>query len=93
MLSFDFLCRGNHSRLNIKMKWQDRDRPPHEPDVVKFAAENGPLIVPLDAAPRWLFAKGISRLRFDVAEAGQCTSFSVKNIKLWQRTAAEQLPK
>jgi hypothetical protein len=93
IVTFDFSCGNSNTKQLIDIFWGAPGTGPKEPTVVRFVAQNGRLVVPLDAAPRWLLAKGISSLGFAIAEPAQCTEFSLTNIQLWQRTSVDRLPK
>ena len=85
MLSFNFACMGENSKPQLEIYWGSNATGLSELTMVRFVAEDGPLLVPLDAAPRWLQAKEINRLRFDIADPGPCKTFAITNIQLWQR--------
>ncbi len=57
--------------------------------AVQFSVKQGKVVVPLDAAPRWLLAKGIKTLRFSMTDPPPST-FSLSHIELFQRSG---LPK
>ncbi len=90
MLSFNFTCKGRSSKPQLEIYWGSKATGLGESTVVRFVAENGPLLVPLDAAPRWLQAKEINRLRFDIADPAPCKTFAITNIQLWQRNITEK---
>ena len=93
ILTFAFSCGNSNTKPLIEVFWGAPATGPNEPTVVRFVAQNGDLVVPLDAAPRWLLAKEISSLGFGIADPAQCPEFSITNIQLWQRTSVDKLPK
>jgi hypothetical protein len=93
ILTFDFTCKDASKKPSLGVYWSSKTTGPSEATVVRFNARMGALVVPLDAAPRWLLAEGINTLRFDIADPAPCAAFSIVNVRLWQRTSADQLPK
>jgi len=93
MLTFNFTCTGASSKPQLEIYWGSKATGPNESTVVRFVAENGPLVVPLDAAPRWLQAKEINSLRFDIADPAPCKAFAITNIQLWQRNITNKIIK
>jgi hypothetical protein len=93
ILTFDFSCESGETKPQLEVFWGTRATGPNESTVVRLTAQNGHLVVPLDASPRWLLAKEISSLGFGITDPAQCRAFSIINIKLWQRTSVDKLPK
>ncbi|MGV8894717.1 MAG: hypothetical protein ACOH2K_17625 [Burkholderiaceae bacterium] len=86
LLRFDFSCIGKTAEPRIQVFWWGDDHEgPFEASSVRFTADNGALIVPLDASPRWLTLKHIKGVRIDLDNASACSTFSVKNFGLFQR--------
>ena len=86
LLSFDFTCMGKTAEPRIQVFWWGDDKNgPVESSSVRFTADDGLLIVPLDAAPRWLLTKHIKGIRVDLDNASACTAIGIKNINLLQR--------
>jgi len=91
VLAFDFSSDSRRAPVILKIYWGSRSTgAPSENTVVHFSAKQGKLIVPLDAAPRWLLAEGIKTIRVDVAEPAPCSTFSISNITLFQRAELEK---
>lgn len=86
LLRFDFKCfdRKVEPRIQI-FWWGDERKGAFEESSFKFSAENGTLIVPLDASPWWLILHRIKGIRFDLDNPAACRAISVKNITLYQR--------
>lgn len=93
ILTFSFACGSSRTKQMIDVFWNAPATGPKEPNVVRFVAQNGELVVPLDAAPRWLLAEEIKSLGFAIAEPAVCQEFTLTNIQFWQRTSVDKLPK
>jgi hypothetical protein len=90
ILMFDFATR-RQKPTHLAVYWGSRSTGiPSEKTVVHFLADTGKVIVPLDAAPRWLLAKGINQIRFDVVDLPPGAKFSVSNVALFQRSEVEE---
>ena len=86
LLRFDLSCLGQSAEPRIQLFWWgDNHVGPFETSSVRFTADNGTLIVPLDASALWLTLKHINGVRIDLDNPTACTSFSVKNIGFFQR--------
>jgi len=86
LLKFDFFCHGQRKDPKIQIFWWgDHRSHPLERYSLKFAAESGTLIVPLDASPLWLTLEEIKGVRIDLDDADACRSFNVDNVGLFQR--------
>ena len=86
LLKFDFNCIEKTSESRVQIFWWGDERDgPFEASSVRFTAENGTLIVPLDASPWWLGLRQVKGLRFDLDNASACRAFSVENISLYRR--------
>lgn len=91
VLAFDFSSDSRRVPVILKVYWGSRSTgAPSENTVVHFSAKQGKVIVPLDAAPRWLLAEGIKTVRVDVAEPAPCSTFSISNVTLFQRAELEK---
>ncbi|OAE16956.1 hypothetical protein A2T76_08405 [Pseudomonas brenneri] len=86
LLKFEFRCsdRAAEPRMQV-FWWGDGQQGPLEASSVRFNAEDGTLIVPLDASPRWLTLQHVKGIRIDLDNAGACSSFKVDNLGLYQR--------
>lgn len=69
--------------------WGDSESGPSETSSVRFALENGVLIVPLDAAPSWLTLGRVHGLRLDLDNAAACSGFSLEGVGLYQRSVVK----
>jgi hypothetical protein len=88
LLRFAFRCLGRSSVPRIQVFWWgDAQAGPSEAASLRFTADTGILIVPMDASPRWLTMKQIRGLRFDLDNPAACHGISIKNIALYQRKA------
>ncbi len=90
ILTFDFLSDSQSAAPTLEFYWSSESGGNLSKEaVVRFSVKQGKVIVPLDAAPRWLLAKGIQTIRFEVADPAPST-FSLSHIELFQRS---ELPK
>lgn len=86
MLKFEFHCAGRAAEPRIQVLWWgDGQRGAFEPSSVRFNAESGTLIVPLEASPRWLTLQHVKGLRIDLDNPDACSSFSIDNLGIYQR--------
>lgn len=86
LLKFDFSCINRSAEPRIQVFWWgDGHGGPFEASSVRFTADDGTLIIPLDADPRWLTLKKSKGIRIDLDNASACSAFSVRNIGLFQR--------
>jgi hypothetical protein len=86
LIRFEFNCIGMTSEPRMQIFWWGDGRDgPFEMSSVKFTAENGTLIVPLDSSPWWLGLSKIKGLRFDLDNASACNAIKITNIALYQR--------
>lgn len=86
LLKFEFRCSGRAAEPRMQVFWWgDGQQGPFEASSVRFNAEDGTLIVPLDASPRWLTLQHVKGIRIDLDNAGACSSFKVDNLGLYQR--------
>lgn len=87
LLRFEFSCIDQNQEPKMQVFWWgDSESVPSEASSVRFALENGVLIVPLDAAPRWLTLGQINGLRLDLDNADACSGIRVESAGLYQRT-------
>ncbi|MBD2019958.1 hypothetical protein H6F43_07120 [Leptolyngbya sp. FACHB-36] len=93
VLAFDFSCQPQRAVPTLEVYWSSQSiGGPDEEAVVRFSARRGKVLVPLDAAPRWLLAKGIQTLRIDIADPAPCSTFSLSQISFFQRSNLSELP-
>lgn len=91
LLRFDFTCTGRSAEPRIKVFWWGNNyKGPFETSSVKFTADNGTLIVPLEASPLWLTLEKVNGIRIDLVNASACNAFSVKRIGLFQKLYSAQ---
>jgi hypothetical protein len=87
-LKFDFSCDTRSTEPKIQIFWWgDGQIGPSEPFSIKFTADNGTLIIPVDASPLWLTMKRINGIRIDLDNPTSCSAFRIKNIGLLQRVS------
>jgi len=86
LLRFDFSCLKRHSEPKIQIFWWgDSQKGPAERRSLRLTAENGALIVPLDAYPRWLALGKISEIRMGLVNPESCGAIRVRKIAFFQR--------
>jgi len=86
LLKFDFTCHGQRKEPRIQIFWWgDNHYHPFEASSLKFTAETGTLIVPLDSSPSWLTLHSVRGIRIDLHDASACSAFSIENAGLYQR--------
>lgn len=87
LLSFSLKCTGeNDDRDVAEIAWTTRAQPDFDAvRSVRFNVAAGRFIVPLDAAPRWLLAEDIQKLKIRLVVASACRSLVVNEVVLAQR--------
>ena len=86
LLTFEFECQSQRQEPKIQLYWWgDEERGASETNSLFFNAENGTLIVPLDASPRWYLINLLKGIRIDLHNPEACESFSIKNLALQAR--------
>ncbi|MDZ5434237.1 hypothetical protein T3H00_16395 [Pseudomonas fluorescens] len=91
VLRFDFSCKNKQQDPRIQLFWWgDTFEGPTEALSVKFNAENGSIVVPLEALPLWLMMKKIVGLRIDLDNSASCTSVKFKHLALYRNSVEPQ---
>lgn len=86
LLRFDFSCANRSAEPRIQVFWWADDHDgPFESSSIRFTADDGPLIIPLDASPRWLMMQHIKGIRIDLDNAAACGVLHVRSMGLFQR--------
>ena len=86
LLRFYFSCVNKTSQPRIQVYWWgDTHEGPFEASSVRFTADEGVLIVPLDASPRWLLLEHLKGVRIDLDNASACSEIKVKDIALYRK--------
>lgn len=95
LLRFEFSCVNKAIDSNTQAKaiepriqvfwWGDGHQGPFEASSVRFTADDGVLIVPLDASPRWLLLEHLKGLRIDLDNASACSAIKIKDFGLYRR--------
>ncbi|KTD63699.1 hypothetical protein Lsan_1132 [Legionella santicrucis] len=83
-LNFSCVDRQGEPRLQI-FWWGDKEGGPSETASIKFTADDGVLIIPLDSSSRWLTLNQIKGIRIDLDNAVACKAITVNNVGLYQR--------
>jgi hypothetical protein len=84
LLSFDFACSSGTERVALEVTWGVAGNAPGEETRTRFLS-GAHLVVPLDAAPRWLLARSITSVRLRIVQPERCPTFSINNLEFWQR--------
>ena len=86
LLKFDFTCTGQIAPPTLQVFWWGDGREgPFEASSIRFTAENGTLIAPLDASPWWLTLQKIKGIRLDLDNPTACQAVSIDKAGLYQR--------
>lgn len=87
LLKFGFTCADRKTDIRIRLWWwgDDRNGPIEESRIV-FTADNGTMIVPLDASPWWLTLSRINGITMELEDPAACSSFRVQDLGLYQRS-------
>lgn len=85
LLKFDLVCEGDTNPQIRIFWWGDNMQGADLSKSLIFTADNGTLIIPLDAYPGWFGMKQVKGLRIDLETAGACQKISVKHASLNQR--------
>jgi hypothetical protein len=91
ILAFDFVGKRSRKAVTFNVHWESRSQSTPDADsVVRFSAKSSKVLVPLDAAPRWLLAEGIKTLRLELAQPVPVSTFSITNVALFQRSEIQE---
>ncbi len=86
LLRFEFSCADRRVTPRFRLSWWgDQQSAPGPAANLTFTAEDGVLIVPLDAYPRWLMLERVNGLKVDLVDPNACGSFTIGNVALFQR--------
>lgn len=92
LLAFQFSCK-RRSKTRVALSWQGTDESqPNSAARLEMTLRNGQQLVPLDIAPRWLLAKQIQAIQFELLEPTSCPKFSLSDLKLYQRSEVANDP-
>ena len=91
ILAFDFSSDRPNTLATVQIDWEGRAiDPPGTINRVSFSVKNGKVLVPLDAAPRWLLAEGIKTIRLAIVEPVPLKTFTLANVALFQRAELQK---
>ena len=91
ILAFDFSGDRHNALATVQIDWESRaNDPPGTINRVSFSVKNGKVLVPLDAAPRWLFAEGVKTIRVAIVEPVPYRTFTLSNVALFQRAELQK---
>ena len=90
LLRLEFTCLNRTAEPRLLVSWrEDQQAGPDEAASVRFTADDGVLLVPLDAFPRWLTLDHIRGLRLDLDDPSACGAMMIKDLALHQRAATQ----
>ncbi len=93
LLGFDFTCAGKRAEPRLQVYWWgDEDNGPREVASVKFAAEDGMLVIPLDASPRWVVLDQVRGIRIDLDTPNACSGVEHRGFGLDSARAFTRSP-
>jgi hypothetical protein len=93
ILAFEFEQESGGAPSVMEVSWGSRTIPASgQGSRMRFSVKQGKVLVPLDAAPRWLLAEGITTLELKLLKPVSYSTFSLSNVALFQRTRLEDLP-
>ncbi|MGZ9042755.1 MAG: hypothetical protein ACXW27_18190, partial [Allosphingosinicella sp.] len=85
----EFACLQETSTPRLQVFWWgDEQAGPNEAASLRLTADDGVLIVPLDAFPRWLTLDRVRGLRLDLDDTAACGAMIVKDFAFHQRAAS-----
>lgn len=86
LLKFNFTCVKKTAEPRIEVFWWDGGNANGSKyHSVRFTADNGVVIVPLDASPYWLTLKTIGGMKLELSNKTACRTFSFEDVALYQR--------
>ncbi|MGF6871724.1 hypothetical protein [Paraburkholderia sp. MM5477-R1] len=84
LLRFEFSCMGRRAAPRLRLAWWG-DQQSAAAANLTFTADDGVLIVPLEAYPRWLTLERVHGLQLNLVDPNTCGAFGIRNIALYQR--------
>lgn len=86
LLRFEFSCMGRRATPRFRLAWWgDQPSAAAAAANLTFTADDGVLIVPLDAYPRWLTLERVHCLQLNLVDPNACGAFGIRNAALYQR--------
>jgi hypothetical protein len=90
ILAFDFSSDSLGSPTIVTVNWSSVTDPLGKTSQIHFSVKEGKVLVPLDAAPRWLLAEGIKTMRVAFEGPAPFKAFTLANVALLQRTELQK---
>ncbi len=87
LFTFEFACANGGPMVVLELAWAVAGQQP-DPETSVTLQSGARLVVPLDAAPRWLRARDIDTIRLRLPQPATCATFTVTNLEFWQRKIA-----
>ncbi|WP_341313012.1 hypothetical protein WN982_16570 [Paraburkholderia sp. IMGN_8] len=86
LLRFEFACLDRRAAPRFKIAWWGDKQPgPSDAAQLTFTADDGVLIVPIDAYPRWLTLERVRGLQMTLVDPNACGAIGIKHVALYQR--------
>jgi hypothetical protein len=86
LIKFNFKCIGKVSDPMLEVFWSgDNDPGFSQENSIRFDANNGVLIVPVDISPHWLNLKLVKEIRIDLHTPSACNETSIRNLEFLER--------
>jgi hypothetical protein len=95
LLALDFTCEQKKVAPTLTLRWQTNpttqsNDPSSAQNQINFMPKNGKQLIPLDTAPRWLLAKNLQAMQFELMPANACAAFKLENLAWYQRAEIAQ---
>lgn len=87
-LRLDFNCASAASspQQDLIVTWAEKGKEAQRAEnAIRFTAENGPLLIPLDSTPSWLFVDQPESMSISKTGESVCSEISVTNIEFYRR--------
>jgi hypothetical protein len=88
LLRFSYACLGKRAKPTFFVRWTDEDGAHGR---LRFPGRKGDMIVPLDAAPRWLLSGRLQTLTIEMTHAAGCETFALRDVALAQRKDVDEV--
>ncbi|TGU70208.1 hypothetical protein E4633_18590 [Geomonas terrae] len=87
-LRVDFSCASGtrFPQQDLVLSWVEKVKDPQRAEnSIRFTAENGSLLIPLDSAPNWLFVDQPESMSISSTGAPACSEIRVANVEFYRR--------
>ena len=80
-------CEETGAHPYVQVFWRSSTGAFSEEASLKFKASLGSNLIPFNYSPYWSLLPEIAEIRIDVAERADCTSVSMEELALYERTS------